>query len=69
MRQTLAADRGQPLQSLLLGLLTQRADVSHSRELLIEDEADFARHGGGVDAGPPPAGDVVRAARREAGRA
>lgn len=71
VRQTLAdeaAERGQSLQSFLLGLLTQRADFSYNRQLLIEVEADFAKHGGGLKDDSPDPAEMIRQARRQAGR-
>lgn len=72
VRQTLAdeaRERGQSLQAYLLSVLTQQADFSHNRQLMLEIEDDFARHGGGVsDDEMPRAAEVIRQARREAGR-
>lgn len=71
VRKTLAgeaAERGQSLQAFLLSVLTQRAEFSHNRQLMIEVERDFARHDGGADADAPAAADVIRGERLEAGR-
>lgn len=71
VRKTLAEEAeaaGQSMQAFLLAVLTQRADFSHNRRLMIEIEEDFAQHGGGLLPGAPDAADVIRQARREAGR-
>jgi hypothetical protein len=73
VRQGLAAEAseaGQSLQAYLLGVLTDRARFANrNRELLREAEQWFAEHPGeGVGDDGPRAADVIRQARREAGR-
>lgn len=61
--------RGQSLQAFLLGLLAARAEFSYNRDLMIEIGDDLRRHRRGARDSAPPAGDLVRQARRESGRA
>lgn len=50
-----ARERGQSLQSFLLGVLKRQAAFSHNRQLLSEIERDLAEGGGAGDDAPDAA--------------
>lgn len=59
-----ARERGQSLQSYLLGVLNRQAAFARNRQLLDEIERDLAT-GGGASASAPDAADVIAQARAE----
>lgn len=65
VRDTLARnarERGQSLQTFLLGVLQQQARYSRNRQLLADIEGDLAE-GGGAGAEAPDSADLLERAR------
>lgn len=64
-----ARERGQSLQSYLLGILRRQAQFSRNRELLIEVESELREEGGGAGLEAPDSWEILAQARTEADQA